>query len=217
MKTSKQYRLTARELTHGKIFKLFLIGLVFGVILGALSFAGPIILGYVSFGMTLTYIAIINEQEPLLDQVLLAGVKEQPVKALILGIVQPLFISLWSLLFIIPGIIKSYSYALSTYILIKEPTIESMDAITKSRQLMNGYKWKLFALDLSYLGWYVLPLFTFGILSIWINEWHQNARILGWYVLSLFTFGILTIWISAWHQTARTLFFRDVYQVEKGK
>jgi uncharacterized membrane protein len=190
MKTSRQYRQSARELTHGKILTLFLISLVFSVIVGALSFAGPIILGYVSFGMTVTYIAIINEQEPLLDQVLLAGVKEQPVKALILGIVQSLFISLWSLLFIIPGIIKSYSYALSTYILIKEPTIESMDAITKSRQLMNGYKWKLFALDFSYVGWYVL---------------------------SVFTFGILTIWISAWHQTARTLFFRDVYLVDKAK
>ncbi len=190
MKTSKQYRLTARELTQGKIFKLFLISLVFGVIVGALSFAGPVILGYVSFGLTLTYIAIINGKDPVLDQVLLAGVKEQPIKALILGVVQSIFLSLWSLLFIIPGIIKTYSYALSTYILINEPTIDSLDAITKSRQLMNGYKWKLFALDFSYVGWYVL---------------------------SLFTLGILTIWVSAWHQTARTLFFKDVYPVEKAK
>jgi uncharacterized membrane protein len=185
MKQSYEYRKLARELTKGKILKLFIVSLVFGAILSVLSFVAPLVSGYVVFGMTLTFIAIINGKDPKVDEVILAGVKEQPIKAFLLGLIQSIFISLWTLLFFIPGIIKSYSYALSTYILIKEPTIETMDAITKSRQLMDGKKGQLFALDFSYIGWYFL---------------------------SLFTFGILTIWVSAWHQTARTLFMRDAYQ-----
>jgi uncharacterized membrane protein len=81
-------------------------------------------------------------------------------------------------LFIIPGIVKSYSYALSSYLLVNDKTLGPVDAITKSRTLMNGKKMQLFMLDLGYLGWYVISLFTFGILSIWVSAWHQTARTL---------------------------------------
>jgi uncharacterized membrane protein len=124
----------------------------------------------------------------VLEKALINSVKEQPVKAPLLSLVQGIFLSLWTLLFILPGLIKSYSYAMSTYILVNEPTVDVVASITKSRQLMDGKKMKLFMLDLSYLGWYIL---------------------------SLFTLGILTIWVASWHQTARTLFFKDAYQEKR--
>ena len=77
-----------------------------------------------------------------------------------------LFIWLWSLLFIIPGIIKSYEYRLVPYIMSENPTMSFKDAQAESSKLMNGNKWKSFVLDLSFIGWDILSLCTFGILDI---------------------------------------------------
>ena len=79
---------------------------------------------------------------------------------------RDLFLCLWSLLFIIPGIIKIYSYRMVPYILADDPTIGGKDAITLSRQMMNGHKWNTFVLDLSFIGWAILSAFTLGILGI---------------------------------------------------
>ena len=77
-----------------------------------------------------------------------------------------LFLFLWGLLFIIPGIIKSYSYRMVPYILAEDPNISGKDAITLSRQMMDGQKWNTFVLDLSFIGWYLLSVLTLGILGI---------------------------------------------------
>ncbi|MCR4731460.1 MAG: DUF975 family protein [Saccharofermentans sp.] len=77
-----------------------------------------------------------------------------------------LFIWLWSLLFIIPGIIKSYSYRLVPYIMSENPEMNFRDAQAESARLMNGNKWKSFVLDLSFIGWDILTLMTWGLLEI---------------------------------------------------
>ena len=69
---------------------------------------------------------------------------------------QALYLSLWSMLFVIPGIIKAYAYAMTEYIMLDNPELGINEAITKSRQMMKGYKWKLFVLDLSFILWRLL-------------------------------------------------------------
>ena len=77
-----------------------------------------------------------------------------------------LFIWLWSLLFIVPGIIKAYQYRLVPYIMSENPNMSFRDAQAESARLMHGNKWKSFVLDLSFIGWDILSLFTWGILEI---------------------------------------------------
>ena len=77
-----------------------------------------------------------------------------------------LFIWLWSLLFIVPGIIKSYQYRLVPYIMSENPEMSFRDAQAESARLMNGNKWKTFVLDLSFIGWDILSIFTWGLLEI---------------------------------------------------
>ena len=77
-----------------------------------------------------------------------------------------LFIWLWSLLFIVPGIIKAYQYRLVPYIMSENPDMSFRDAQAESARLMSGNKWKSFVLDLSFIGWDILSLFTWGILDI---------------------------------------------------
>lgn len=89
-----------------------------------------------------------------------------------------LFIFLWSLLLIIPGIIKAFQYALVGYIISENPQISSKEALAKSQMMMKGYKWKLFALYLSFILWSILSILTFGMLGIfWVNpyKYHTHA------------------------------------------
>ena len=76
------------------------------------------------------------------------------------------YLFLWSLLFAIPGIIKSYSYRLVPYILADNPDMNSDDAITLSRDMMNGQKFEVFVLDLSFFLWWIISSITFNIVGI---------------------------------------------------
>lgn len=79
-----------------------------------------------------------------------------------------LFIVLWSLLLIIPGIIKAYSYMLTPFIVMENPQMSITDAIDESRRLMDGNKWRAFCLALSFIGWWLLGILTLGILWFWL-------------------------------------------------
>ena len=96
--------------------------------------------------------------------------------SIILYLLQNAFIALWSFLFVIPGIVKSYSYALAYYIANDNPTLGANECITKSRQMMNGHKWQLFCLDFSFIGWYILGALCFGVGTFLVTPYHQMAR-----------------------------------------
>lgn len=87
------------------------------------------------------------------------------------NVVKTLFLKdmytiLWTLLFIIPGIVKRYEYQLIPYLLGEHPEMSAEAAFATSKQLMYGNKWKAFVLDLSFIGWFILSAFTVGLLSV---------------------------------------------------
>lgn len=84
---------------------------------------------------------------------------------------------LWSLLLIIPGIIKAYSYSMTAYILYDNPDLNYDRAIDKSIDMMHGQKWNLFCLDLSFIGWAFLCMFTFGIGYFWLVPYMEASRV----------------------------------------
>jgi uncharacterized membrane protein len=94
-------------------------------------------------------------------------------KALGLYLLRALFVLLWSLLFIIPGIIASLSYSMAFYIMADDDSIRPKDALKKSKKMMYGYKWKLFCLGLRFLGWIILSILTIGIGFLWIAPYMQ--------------------------------------------
>ncbi|MBQ7251856.1 MAG: DUF975 family protein [Kiritimatiellae bacterium] len=79
-----------------------------------------------------------------------------------------LFTFLWGLLLIVPGIVKAFSYMLTPYLVLEHPEWSVTEAITESRRLMDGNKWRAFCLGLSFLGWMILGILTFGILFFWL-------------------------------------------------
>ena len=92
---------------------------------------------------------------------------EHNYKSIVKGMfMRDLFIFLWSLLFIIPGIVKTYEYRLVPYLLAEDPEMDYKTVLAKSSELMKGQKWRAFVLDLSFIGWEILAAFTCGLLDI---------------------------------------------------
>ena len=91
-------------------------------------------------------------------------------------LLQAIYTFLWTLLLVIPGIIKNYSYAMTDFILKDQPELANNAAIEKSMAMMDGNKMKLFLLDLSFIGWAILCLFTFGIGFLFLQPSVQSAH-----------------------------------------
>ena len=88
-----------------------------------------------------------------------------------------LFVSLWSLLFIIPGIVMGYAYGMTEFIKMENPNIQPTRAIDISKSMTNGHKGDLFYLDLSFFGWFMLSALTLGILGIvYVNPYYYAAK-----------------------------------------
>ena len=86
-----------------------------------------------------------------------------------------ILIFLWSLLLVIPGIIKSFSYAMTPFILDEFPELSASEAIHRSRLMMRGHKFDLFWLWLSFIGWGILCMFTFGIGLLWLIPYMETS------------------------------------------
>ena len=89
---------------------------------------------------------------------------------------RSLYVILWSLLLVIPGIVKSYSYAMTPFIMAENPDMTANEAITASRELMDGHKGELFVLELTFFGWILLNILTLGIGSLALNPYMNAAR-----------------------------------------
>lgn len=92
-----------------------------------------------------------------------------------------LFIYLWSLLFVIPGIIKAISYALTPYILADCKNVRATDALKLSMRMMEGHKWEYFVLGLSFIGWMLLTSLTCGLLYVFYVGPYMNNTFAGYY------------------------------------
>jgi uncharacterized membrane protein len=143
-----------------------------------------------SYAYARMFIQVAADSNPTMEDILKVGFAEQPIRSIVHAFIVTIFVALWTLLLIIPGIMAAYKYAMGFYILNREESISAYDALTKSKDQMMGNRMKLFMLDLGYLGWYILGIFTLFIL---------------WF------------WIVPRHMTARTLFFNDVYAMNQPK
>ena len=179
---AKDYRTIAWSSLKGKRGILALITLIYSLIMGvctALSYVyiGGILSLLITGAFTLSVASISNKvarHENVGVEMVFSGFKNF-VSSLVLYLINTIFIALWTLLLIIPGIVKSLSYSLSFYILSDNPTMPANEARKQSMRMMEGHKWQLFCLNFSFLGWYLLGILTLGILYFWIVPYHNTA------------------------------------------
>ena len=193
--TCKEYRTKAWEKLHadwGKpILIFFLINLLMGAVsigfsfnvnpnpdnpaatialvsfIGSLlSIIGLIITGPFTLSKAKVALSIARGEEYETNDVFF-GFKNF-LSAFLLNLINGIFIFLWLLLFIVPGIIKAISYSMSYYILHDNPDMDANDARLESMRIMEGHKMDAFLLGLSFIGWVLLSILTLGILFLWV-------------------------------------------------
>ena len=129
-----------------------------------------------------------------------------------------LYIVLWTLLFIIPGIIKSFSYAMAPYILAEHPEMTASEAITESRHMMDGNKWRLFCLDFSFIGWSLLcslpVIVVVFALTGSILRSGANAYALLWAIPLSIPLSAGFLFLRPYEEAAWAAFYRDVSGTE---
>lgn len=96
-------------------------------------------------------------------------------KGFIARLLRSIYIFLWSLLFVIPGIMASYSYVMVHYVMAEDPSLTAREALRESKEIMRGNRWRLFCLLLSFIGWDILGALTLGIGYLWINPYREAA------------------------------------------
>jgi len=96
-------------------------------------------------------------------------------RALCAYFLMMLFILLWTLLLVIPGIIAAYSYSMTFFILADDPSATPMEALKRSKEMMRGKRWKLFCLMCRFIGWYLLSLLTCNIGLLWVFPYFQTS------------------------------------------
>ena len=160
---------------------LLLILLISNLIISASTSIVPgvgqlLLVGILNYGIARVTITTVRRGTDFNIADLFCAFNEKWSDVLILGLLQSLFTFLWSLLFVIPGIVKSYSYSLASFIQQDSENKNWEYCLNKSIQMMHGNKMQLFLLDLSFIGWYILGALCFGIGVLFVQPYHQMAR-----------------------------------------
>ena len=184
MVLNSELRANARKQLGGGIFKtpwlmMLLVGLILSVVSGVSGavYIGPILLaGAIEYALVrITVKRAVTEQDVDFGD-LIVGFKENFGQVFLLGFLKGLFTALWSLLFVIPGIVKFYAYGMATYLQQKEPGKDWKVCLDESQAMMKGHKGQLFCLDLSFIGWYIVGAICFGVGVFFVIPYHAMAR-----------------------------------------
>lgn len=155
---------------------VLLVALIIGTIL-RIFLVNPLVVGCQGF-----FSHSIVEEPEISD--IVGGFRGNYLNVVKTTFLRELFVGLWSLLFVIPGIIKSYEYRMVPYLLAEDPYMDSRDAFAESKAMMDGNKWKTFVLDLSFIGWILLGAITFGVVQVfWVSPYIYTTNAALYHVL----------------------------------
>ena len=179
----------AKEKIKGHIWELFVPILVAGILVGLAIPTGETEEGaktflnlgfffyFVQVGLVWFMVKFINDQDHEFKD--LFHFANDYVRIFLVNLLQTIFVALWAILLVVPGIIKAFSYALVPYLLAddKYKDLGYRDLLKKSEEMMNGHKMDYFVFCLSFIGWFLLACVTAGILLIWLSPYFTTAQV----------------------------------------
>ena len=182
MKSNSAIRAAARASLGHNIFSNnwiggLIIAIIVGVVSGSSSFLiGLLLAGPVVLGSAFAYLSVVRGKETLEISSVMHGFDSNLFgRSIAIYLLYAIFICLWTLLFLIPGIVKSYSYRLAYFVALDHPEYGANECITESRRLMNGHKMQAFLLDLSFIGWIILGSCACGIGSLFVIPYMEAS------------------------------------------
>jgi len=181
-----EIKAAARAQLGGKIFgsswmMALLVCLILGVIEGAAGTILPgvgalIITGPMAYGVCYMFLKQRRDGCKMDLNDLFSGFSSDFGQNFLIGLMSSIFIALWSLLLVFPGIIKYYAYSMAYFIKADNPDYDWQQCIRASKELTYGHKGELFVLDLSFLGWYIVGSLLLGIGTLWVVPYHTAAK-----------------------------------------
>jgi len=183
--TRQQIKAMARAQLGNQIFgNTWLIAVVVAVIQTAISYlvnaipgigqiAALLLSGPVAYGVSAMFLKQTRTGEKMDIGDIFNGFREDFSNTFLIGLMTTIFTMLWSLLFIIPGIVKALSYSMAMYIKVDHPDYDWKQCIDESQRMMQGHKGELFVLNLSFIGWMIVGACCAGIGGFWVNAYMQ--------------------------------------------
>ena len=188
----------------GRLLAALLVGIGLWAIF-TLIVCGAAQLGYARFNLNL-----VDGKDAAISD--LFSQKDRLWDGFCMKFLQGLYIALWSLLLVIPGIVKTYSYAMTPYIMSEHPSLTANEAITESRRIMDGNKWRLFCLDLSFIGWELLCALPLYIGYFLILRYFSGSEAMAISLVLLLTIplSIGFFFVRPYEEAAWATFYRDI-------
>ena len=154
---------------------------IYAGIIGSAFLVDILISGPFTYGLGKTFLDLVMGGETVKIESVFSGFRKYGENVL-LWFMRGLFVFLWSLLFIIPGIVKSLAYAMSYFVKVEHPDYSWRQCMKESERLMKGYKFAYLVLNLSFIGWYIVSMFTFGIGMLWVLPYQEctDANFYAW-------------------------------------
>lgn len=154
-----------------------LIGLMETAASGVIPAIGALlIIGPLEYGKAYLFLKQARDSQPMQLGDMFRGFQDDFGGTFLIGLMTNIFTALWSLLFVIPGIVKAYSYSMAYYIKLDHPDYGWKACIDESRRMMQGHKWERFVLDLSFLGWIIVGSLCLGVGSLWVTPYMEATR-----------------------------------------
>ena len=184
-KNAKFFREAAWAQLKGNWKPVVLFTLVYNLVAGVAQLIGStsdyvsilislFVLIPLAYGFNIAFLGFKRTGEAVKIEQLFDGFKDYS-RVVLTNLLQGIYIFLWTLLLFIPGIIKSFSYSLTNFILKDYPELKYNGAIELSMAMMKGHKFELFCLSLSFIGWMLLGILTLGIGFLWITPYINTA------------------------------------------
>jgi len=179
---NQQIKDRAKSKIKDKVIFLFLISIIPFALGSVFSAAIPFIAIFIvlieillNYGLNNIYLKVARLKSAVYKDIAVGFNPNELQKNLVTGLLALMWIILYTLLLIIPGIIKSYEYSQIFYVALDKPNLSSKEVLAESSRIMNGNKAKLFSLQLSFIGWGLLVLITFGLASIYVTPLYRMA------------------------------------------
>lgn len=180
-------RAQARQALHGKwtwaVILTLLTGIMCGIIYWLIGDVAILVISLITTGVLYALLDLVDtgkNESNYFSAMFSAFTKDRAIPVFLNWLLSTIFISLWTLLLVVPGIIKAIAYSQSQYI-VKDMVDSGQDltateAISKSRELMQGHKWEYFVLQLTFIGWYLLGIISFGIGMLWVTPYVETTN-----------------------------------------
>lgn len=138
------------------------------------SLVSFILMGPITLGVSGYFLMLSRNEGPIIED-MFKGFRFF-IKSFVLNLLTAIFVFLWSLLLIIPGIIAALRYSMAYYIMIDNPQLSAFEALDQSKRMMVGFKVERLTLWFSFLGWFLLGVITFGIAFFWVSPYYETAK-----------------------------------------